>query len=184
MSAGEAEYSVREVTVLDMAKSREARVLKQNEILARYSAEENKIALVSFMLNIMGAVKKKPLYDRAFFEGVKRIKEAFCKIGADIIEESIEEKFTGSEYLALVNKNPLQIKQTVVELEEMDILGRIFDIDVLRSNGEKVERSEVGKQERKCLLCSLPAHVCSRNRTHSLASLVSAIERIISEQLE
>ena len=184
MSLVDAENSVREVTVLDMAKSREARVMKQSEMLARYSSEEKQFALVSFMLNIMGSVKKSPLYDKAFFEGVKRIKEAFSKIGADIIEESTEEKFTGNEYLALVNKNPLQIKQTVVELEEMDILGRIFDIDVLRPNGEKVERSEVGKQERKCLLCSQSAHVCSRNRTHSLASLVSAIERIISEQLE
>lgn len=179
-------YDITEVTVRDMAQSREARVLRQQQLALQCGDVPNGkdgYCVISFMLNIAGAVKRKPLYDRAFREGVRRIEAALEQAGGRIIKREIAEKFTGNEYLACVALNALQAKGMLIELEEMDKLGRIFDIDVLTPDFHKVERREVGREERKCLLCNEKAHVCARNRTHSVASLVSAIDAIISEQL-
>lgn len=59
-----------------------------------------------------------------------------------------------------------------MEQEERHLLGRLFDFDVLRPDGTKVSRQELGFPERTCLICSSPAFICGRSRTHSAQELI------------
>ena len=93
--------------------------------------------------------------------------------------KEIKEK-TGYEAFYSVDANPDFIKELMVSLEDQDRLGRLFDIDVLRPDGSKVSREDMGSAPRTCLLCGQPAHVCSRSRRHSVAELTAEIGKILS----
>ena len=56
-------------------------------------------------------------------------------------------------------------------------------MDVIRPDGSKVGREELGLEERKCLLCGQPARVCARSRAHSVGLLQQRTEEILEEAL-
>ena len=82
-------------------------------------------------------------------------------------------------FYASVDSDPVSIKKAMCEIEEADRLGRIFDIDVIKTDGTKVSREEFGMGPRKCLMCEEEAHFCARNRTHKVSDMVEEIKRII-----
>ncbi|MEG0379594.1 MAG: triphosphoribosyl-dephospho-CoA synthase CitG, partial [Eubacterium sp.] len=65
-------------------------------------------------------------------------------------------------------------------LEESTPLGRLFDIDVQRSDGSKVSRKIIGLPKRKCLLCHKNAFECSRSRAHSVKDLLRYEAKIMA----
>ena len=165
-----------EVSLQEMLAAREHRSYLQTQLLKQY-----KKSLISFTLNIPGPVKVLPGVPQAFETGCKRI-EALLKERLVLVQhmETIKEK-TGYEAFYNVDANPDFIKELMVSLEDQDRLGRLFDIDVLRQDGSKVSREDLGCAPRTCLLCQKPAHVCSRSRAHSVPELTAEISRILSE---
>ena len=57
-------------------------------------------------------------------------------------------------------------------------------MDVLRPDGSKVERQELGLPGRKCLLCGESAQVCARSRKHSVAELQAKTREILQEAVD
>lgn len=165
-----------EVSLQEMLAARERRSWLQTRLLQQY-----KKSLISFTLNIPGPVKVLHGVPDAFCKGCQRI-EALLKERLVLIQhmETIKEK-TGYEAFYSVDANPDFIKELMVSLEDEDRLGRLFDIDVIRQDGTKVSREDLGKAPRTCLLCSQPAHACSRSRRHSVAELTAEIETILKE---
>lgn len=163
-----------EVSLQEMLAARERRCYLQTQLLAQY-----KKSLISFTLNIPGPVKVLPGVPEAFAAGCQRI-EALLKDRLVLVQhmETIKEK-TGYEAFYNVDANPDFIKELMVSLEDQDRVGRLFDIDVLRTDGSKVSREDLGFSPRTCLLCGQPAHVCSRSRSHSVAQLTAEIESIL-----
>lgn len=163
-----------EVSLQEMLAARERRCYLQTQLLSQY-----KKSLISFTLNIPGPVKVLPGVPDAFAKGCQRI-EALLKERLVLIQhmETIKEK-TGYEAFYNVDANPDFVKELMVSLEDQDRIGRLFDIDVLRTDGSKVSREDLGLAPRCCLLCSQPAHVCSRSRRHSVKELTAEIESIL-----
>ena len=163
-----------EVRLQEMLAAREHRCYLQSQLLSQY-----KKSLISFTLNIPGPVKVLPGVPEAFATGCQRI-EALLKERLVLIQhmETIKEK-TGYEAFYNVDANPDFIKELMVSLEDQDRVGRLFDIDVLRTDGSKVSREDLGFAPRTCLLCSQPAHVCSRSRRHSVKELTDEITSIL-----
>lgn len=164
-----------DVSLQEMLAAREQRVYLQTQLLQQY-----KKSLISFTLNIPGPVKVLPGVPEAFLEGCRRI-EALLKERLILVQhmETIKEK-TGYEAFYSVDANPDFVKELMVSLEDADRIGRLFDIDVLRTDGSKVSREDLGFPPRTCLLCSQPAHVCSRSRSHSVAELTAEIRQILN----
>lgn len=164
-----------DVSLQEMLAARERRVYLQTQLLQQY-----KKSLISFTLNIPGPVKVLPGVPEAFLEGCRRI-ESLLKERLILVQhmETIKEK-TGYEAFYSVDANPDFVKELMVSLEDADRTGRLFDIDVLRTDGSKVSREDLGFPPRTCLLCSQPAHVCSRSRNHSVAELTAEIGRILN----
>ena len=73
----------------------------------------------------------------------------------------------------------VEAKRLAVCLEETHPLGRLFDIDVIRPDGEPMPREAVGSGPRKCLLCDRDARFCMRNHTHSYQELLSKIDELL-----
>ena len=163
-----------EASMASVLDAREQRYYIQQELLA--GLEKDCTALISFTLNIAGPIKVFPYTIRTFEVGITQIRQILSSMGAVITAEKEIRENTGYEGFFAIRQKPgaaLECKRLCTGLEEQHPLGRLFDIDVLRSDGTKVSRQELGFPERTCLLCDRPAFLCGRSRTHSAAELVA-----------
>lgn len=167
-----------EVTLLEMLEARERRALRQRELLAQYGR-----TMVCFTMNIAGPVKNSPLIRRGYALGKKRLWQQLrlAGIGVTYFEE-VQEK-TGNEAIFLLDAAPLAVKQVTVEIEDHAPIGRLFDMDVLCPDGRKVDRQELGREGRKCLICGGMAQACARSRTHAVPELQEKTRQILEDAL-
>ena len=68
-----------------------------------------------------------------------------------------------------------------MELEDRCKIGRLLDLDVLDSRGEKAERQAMGLSARQRLVCGDPAWACARSRRHGIPELWQRTEAILRE---
>lgn len=164
------------VTVQDMMDARERRAEKQRELLARYRQ-----TLICFTMNIPGPEKQNPLIRQGFQLGKRRLGQGFLRLGIQPLwfEQGLSD--TGCEGFFVCPAPPEDIKKMTCDIEEADALGRLFDMDVLRADGSKVERQEIGLPGRACLLCGKPAQLCARSRAHALEQLREKTRAILAE---
>ena len=167
-----------EVTLLEMLEARERRALRQRELLNQYGR-----TMVCFTMNIAGPVKNSPLIRRGYALGKKLLRQQLCSAGIEVAYfEEIQEK-TGNEAIFLLDAAPLAVKQVTVEIEDHAPIGRLFDMDVLCPDGRKVDRQELGREGRKCLICGGMAQACARSRTHAVPELQEKTRKILEDAL-
>ena len=167
-----------EVTVPDMMQAREARFFMQQTMLARYPGA----ALVCLTMNVAGPVKMTPEIERAFVWGMENIRAVLAG-GKVLFEADIHEK-TGPEAVFVFSGDVLEVKRRLCLLEDGCAMGRLMDIDVIRPDGTKIARTEIGLPPRKCLLCGEDAPVCARSRAHTVSELFARTHQIIGEHFE
>ena len=148
----------------EILAAREQRVRKQRELLEKYQKP-----LLCFTMNIPGPDK----YDRdvsiGFSVGNWLLTDALPR--QKVLHFSQIREITGCEAYYVVDLPVRQLKQIAVELEDIDPIGRLFDMDVLDVDGKKISREDLGYPRRKCLLCDEDAVVCARSRSHELSQL-------------
>lgn len=164
------------VSLSEMLDARENRALEQRKIL-----DEFNITIISFTLNISGPVKTFPLAQKSFVEGKKLVNEQLKRHNLNIAYEKYNIDKTGYEAFFALDYNPFYIKKLMVDIENSCPLGRIFDIDVLKANGDKLSRQDLNIPERTCLICNDKAHVCSRSKKHTTDELILKTINIISD---
>lgn len=157
-----------------MLRWRESRAALQRELTEKHHAP-----LLSFCLNIPGPVKTNGELLRLFHLGLALIKEQLHGMNASVLEEKERHADAGDECLMALRGNALLIKEKMTALEEHHPLGRLFDIDVMDTDGKKLSRPI----PRRCLLCGEQAQVCARSRRHSLEELTEKIEDMLAQHL-
>lgn len=162
-----------EVTVPDMMQAREARYLMQQAMLARYPGA----SLVCLTMNIAGPVKTTAAIERAFSWGMDNVRAVLAG-NRLLFEADIHEK-TGPEAVFVFSGDAVEVKRRLCLLEDGCAMGRLLDIDVIRPDGEKIARTQIGLPARKCLLCGQDAPVCARSRAHTVAELFERTHQII-----
>ena len=150
-----------------MLLARDRRASRQAALLSRYGRP-----VISFTMNIAGPVKDSPLIRYAFRSGLRKLEALPC---AQLCREVIFEP-TGPEALLVYETQDAQLlKAFCIRLESEGEAGRLFDLDVLDANGEKLSR-ETG---RTCLVCGGPVSVCSRSRAHGLEAITARTGAIL-----
>ena len=148
-----------------MLNAREVRVQRQEEML------KNCTCLVCFTMNIAGPYKISDCIMGAYAQGVAKIYRLLEQNGIKTVKaEQITEK-TGVEGYIALNEEPLKIKRLMVQIEDNFELGRLFDIDVIKADGEKVSRRDIGMEGRRCMICGSEGSGCARSRKHSVEEL-------------
>ena len=169
----------------ELLRAREARVQRQQSLIERCRTCGREFSIVSFTLNIAGAVKHCSLFSWAFDRGVEAIAGALGAAGIKIEKTEITRGEAGDEFMAIACAEPGEVKLIMAETEELHPLGRIFDIDVLDRDGKKVSRTDLGASGRTCILCGKPAFVCGRSRAHSIEDVIEKqIKTIASAQAD
>ena len=161
-----------EVGIDEILDCREKRVAIQNEMIKKYNKP-----VISFTMNIPGPIKINNEIKKAFDIGKKLILEKLKENNIEILEKKELNVNTGNELFISVNSSAEKIKNITVAIEESCELGRLFDIDVIDVNFEKLSR----KSFRKCLICEEQAQECGRSRKHSVKELQDKIEEILSK---
>ena len=169
------------VSVEDMMRARDERVQVQNEMLTAAASFPAPTALLSFGMNIPGAVKQTPLIRSGFLFGKERLTELLQREGHAILLPRELRRVSGDTWLCLVGAPPEAVKRLAVSLEDSEALARLFDIDVLDCEGRKLSREDFSLPPRRCLLCEEAAVVCARSRAHSVEALFSRCESLLRE---
>ena len=155
------------ITLEQMLLARDRRASRQAALLARYGRP-----VISFTMNIAGPVKDSPLIRYAFRSGLRQLEALPC---AQLCREVIFEP-TGPEALLVYETQDARLlKAFCMRLESEGEAGRLFDLDVLDANGEKLSR-ETG---RTCLVCGGPVSICSRSRAHGLEAITARTRTIL-----
>ena len=155
------------ITLEQMLLARDRRASRQAALLSRYGRP-----VISFTMNIAGPVKDSPLIHYAFRSGLRQLEALPC---AQLCREVIFEP-TGPEALLVYETQDARLlKAFCIRLESEGEAGRLFDLDVLDANGEKLSR-ETG---RTCLVCGGPVSVCSRSRAHGLEAITARTRTIL-----
>ncbi len=168
-----------EVSLIQMLDARECRVWHQQELLGAYGKP-----LVCFTMNIAGPVKDSPLIRRGFARGRQLLEQQFLRCGIKPLKIDLSKAVTGPEAFYVLDAEPLTIKKLTTLVEDASPLGRLFDMDVLRPDGKKVDREELHLEGRKCLICGGPAKVCSSRRVHPVAELQARTTAILTETMD
>ena len=162
-----------EVTLLEMLDARERRTERQQDLLQKFGS-----TLICFTMNIAGPVKISDAIIRAFREGCSKIRYRILE-DRIIYQELLEEK-TGCEAYFVVNDNAIKVKEICASIEDETELGRLFDIDVIDSRGEKLDRSCVNGKRRDCIVCGAAGRGCASRRLHTVAELQFTTNQIIN----
>lgn len=168
-----------EVSLLDMLDARERRVHHQQELLEQYHKP-----LICFTMNIAGPIKDSPLIRRGFARGQQLLRQQFFRAKLSPLHTDAHCEATGCEAFYVLDADPMTIKKFTTDIEDATPLGRLFDMDVLRPDGTKVDREELSLSGRRCLICGGPAKVCSSRRIHTVAELQAKTTDILTETLD
>ena len=156
------------ITLEDILRARDARADAQRRLLRTY-----RLPLVSFTMNIAGPVKFSPLIELAFDAGLEALRTALGQpVAAEIIRPA-----TGCEALLVYDRPAAALKAACLTLETATPVGRLYDLDVLDTDGNKLSRIE----QRTCLICGGPVTVCSRSRAHGLDAIVNRTREILMD---
>lgn len=167
-----------EVSLTEMLEAREKRAWRQRELLKLGKT------MICFTMNIAGPIKNSPLIGSGYDLGKRLLLGQLDVAGVAVSDfEEVREK-TGNECILLADAEPLAVKAITAELEDCAPIGRLFDMDVLRPDGSKVERQELGLPGRRCLLCGESAQVCARSRKHSVEELQAKTREILQEAVD
>ena len=162
------------VSLSQMLEARECRARRQQELLS-----EHHLPLVSFTMNIAGPVKSSPLIRQAFLLGRRQLIDRARQAGADVAHAEEINGSTGCEGLYVLRLEAAELKRIACSIEDGSPLGRLFDLDVLTADGQKLDRPE----PRRCLICGQPAKVCARSRAHSVPELQAATDQLLRRSL-
>lgn len=155
-----------EVSLMEMLEAREKRATRQARLLERHGK-----TLLCFTMNIAGPVKNSPLIRRGFALGRRLLEQQLMAVKAPVVYTEAYDENTGCEAFYVLDCDALTAKRAAVTVEDHAQAGRLFDMDVLSAQGQKISRQALNLEGRKCLICGGPAAVCARSRAHGVAEL-------------
>ncbi len=150
----------------------------------RALSEEYHTPLICLTMNIAGEQKRFESADRLFAAGVRLIDEQLRRHHVAPVFQTVCDYNTGLEGYWAVDFPAGAIKKRMVEIEDAFEAARLFDIDVLNTEGEKLSRSDMGAPPRRCLICGDVAAACARSRRHGLDAVEQRTRQLIADYLD
>lgn len=162
-----------EVTLAQMLEAREQRAFRQFQLNRKFGKP-----IISFSMNIPGPVKDSSLIRRGFDAGCDALEHRLPKGSVLYIEKILA--VTGCEAVYVLDMEPIKVKAITTAIEDEHGLGRLFDMDVIGPDLNKLDREAVGGGDRNCIVCGAPGRGCASRRVHSVAELQMATADILT----
>ena len=159
-----------QVTLQQVLQAREDRVRLQRQFLELY-----RCPLICFTMNIAGPVKLSPMILRGFQAGLEALEHVLPR--KTILARQIDEEVTGCQAIFSVAMEAEALKRLCTAIEDASPLGRLFDMDVIGTDGKKLERPDL----RGCMVCGKPGRGCAAGRLHPVSQLQAVTTRILTD---
>ncbi len=170
-----------DVEIPAVLANRDRRVATQARLLREHPSQ----VVVACKLNIPGPVKNSATIQAFFTAGLARLEDQWLACGQPFeIATSWEDAPTGPERFYLLYSAGVTVKEGTVHFEERQPANRLFDLDVLITNGgesHSLSRGDFDLPVRICLICGRPAKECGRSRRHSVEELQARVAKLIDE---
>lgn len=177
------------ITLNELLASRDARHATQQKLLAEHSGK----TLVCLTVVMPGSVKRNQQSLTAAHAAVEAMRKAFAvkenkglspletlenpePPAPTLLELDLE---TGYEAYLITPMPLLEAKRIAVNIEDTHPLGRLFDIDVINTDGIPVARNDIGEKPRRCLVCEHEARYCMRMRWHTQEEIWAKINEMV-----
>lgn len=161
-----------EATLQEILAARENRARKQKELLSRFQKP-----LLCFTMNIPGPEKWNEEISVGFTAGNLLLQAKLNS--ANILHFEKQQSHAGCDAYYVADLSPKTLKQIAIEIENIDPIGRLFDMDVLDEQGNHLSRTDFGHEPRKCLICDQDARICARSRNHGLDALIKRTNELL-----
>ncbi|WP_352403093.1 citrate lyase holo-[acyl-carrier protein] synthase [Pyramidobacter sp.] len=162
------------VSLAQMLAARERRAARQRDMLRGGGK-----SLISYTLNMPGEIKQFPLAQSFFRHGLARLERHLARNGISIVTKACRVEPTGSEAMLLTDGAPADVKRLTVALEVSSPASRLYDMDVLASDGVKISREALGLPPRRCVICGRAAMDCAPRRIHPARELACAAVKLM-----
>lgn len=166
------------VALHQMLDIRERRAYIQHYLIEQYHKP-----VVSFTMNIAGPVKNNRLIFCVYKIALDDLIWQLKRYQLPILFQKTFSEVTGNEAFIVVDCDPLSLKKYCCELESQHAAGRLYDIDIIKPDGQKVERQEIGLTSRPCLICGQEGKACASRRLHSVEELQAKTAQILHDSL-
>lgn len=160
------------ITLEQLLAARDARYELQQQLRRDYP----QATLIVLTVVLPGKVKRCDDSLTIARAAVEQVEKACAGSVEHRLERDLE---TGFEAYWLVSHDQFDVKRLLVNIEEEHPLGRLFDLDVIGTDGAPLSRQCVGKPARRCLLCDNEARFCMRNKTHTYDEILQKIREMI-----
>ena len=172
LSASLASYQT--VSLADVLCARDMRQALQQLWRDRFGCPQ-----LSFSTLAPGEVKDSALTRRIFNLGWQSLQNLINEKALPVMAQSLNATPLGGYGLIALDVDAAQLKAWLMALEEEHPLGRLWDLDVIGTDGRPLSREALGGSPRRCLICARPAHECARARRHSVETLLAQMEEMV-----
>ena len=159
---------MRGLTLQEVLDAREARAAAQYRLLRKHRQP-----LLCLTMNIAGPVKRWGTVDLAFRTAEEELDR---RLAGRVAEKAVTDAATGLECIWVCDLPAPELKALAMELETARPAGRLYDLDVIGTDGNKLSRPP----PRTCLVCGGPASPCARSRAHGLDAILGATNTLLS----
>ncbi|KOA19861.1 Apo-citrate lyase phosphoribosyl-dephospho-CoA transferase [Clostridium homopropionicum DSM 5847] len=101
-----------------------------------------------------------------------------------IVFKSLRITEEGPVVTFVLDKDPMEIKKTTVEIEDKHILGDCVNIDVYDKDMNKITRQLMGYPPRKCFICDGTAKNCMKKNAHGNDRIIQYVVGKYREYME
>lgn len=164
------------VSLPELLASRESRQLRQQRWLAKHS-----VTLISLTIVSPGAIKDTPLTRSIFNLAWQGITTLCSKQRWISLEREVFMLATGLEGFIAIDQPAELVKRAAMTLEQEHPIARLWDIDIINTQGHILSRRDMKLAPRSCLICQQDARICARNRIHSIAELLTVMEALLDD---
>ena len=148
-------------------EEKEARVERRKAFARRHSGE----TVVQLALNIPGRIKDSALLRRLLASGMSEFAQRFPQL----TECALTNASAGPSVLFAAAEAPQSVKEKTAELEALHPWSRLFDFDVYDAGGKTVSLASRHGMGRTCFVCSRPAALCMREKSHSAEEVAQSV---------
>lgn len=148
-------------------EEKEARVERREAFARRHSGD----TVVQLALNIPGRIKDSALLRRLLASGMSEFALQFPQF----TECALINASAGPSALFAAAETPQSVKEKTAQLEALHPWSRLFDFDVYDAGGKTVSLASRHGMGRTCFVCSRPAALCMREKSHSAEDVAQSV---------
>lgn len=154
--------------------TRDQRMAKEKQLLNDYDT-----TLIVFSLNLPGGTVITDTIAELHSYGMRQLVASIAPYEKRVEHIEVSEDPLGPISYICLDVSWEKVKSIAIDIEERDMYGRLFDIDVIQSTGQHIGRKDLNHAPRRCFICDEEATICRRSGAHTLDELQTYVRQLL-----